>query len=458
MGTELEAALDWLFQSWLRAKPRVAALEAPPGAGRDEVTRHPEVTGRLLEALGHPEAGLEVVNVAGSKGKGSTASFLASLLDALGARVGLFTGPDLLDYTERIRLDGRAIPPGQLADLILRRLRPAVEALRLEPPLYASPVGLALLAALLWFRQEGATVAVLEHGRGARSDDVNQVPHRWAVLTPVMGEHRYELGPTLERIAWQKAAVVRPETEAAVLARQERVVLEAVEREARSGRGGHPAAVDLAGRDFLWRVRERAGEGEGRLLFDLETPWARYRGLALRGSADFLVENAAVAVRAAERWLGGPLPEEAVRGALGRLRLHGRLEVLERRPLVAVDGAIHPQAAAGALAMLRRAPRPRWLIVGMPQGKELAGTLSLLAPEAETVCLTRARNPYLHFDLERDRAVAREIGVTALLAPDLEAALARGRAAGAATLLIVGTQSLVADALRLYRLDLRRLW
>ncbi|MDI3298240.1 MAG: hypothetical protein QJR08_03620 [Bacillota bacterium] len=456
---ELDAALDWLYSSWLEARPLVARVGVAPGAGRDEIVRHPEVTGRLLEALGHPERGLDVINVAGSKGKGSTASFLASLLAALGARAGLFTGPDLLEYTERIRLDGRAIEPRRLARLLLEELRPAVEALRLRPPVYASPVGLALLAALLWFRQEGATVAVLEHGRGARYDDVNQVPHRLAVLTPVMAEHREELGATLERIAWQKAAVIRPETEAAVLARQEPPVVEAAEREARAGRGrGAAAEVDLAGRDFLWRSRGVDDAGEEALRFDLTTPWAEYAGLAVRGRAPFLVENAAVAVRAAERWYGGPLPVEAVRQALGRVRLHGRLEVLEREPLVVVDGAIHPRAAAGALEALRRAPRPRWLIMGMPQGKDLAGTLALLAPEAETVCLTRARNPYLRFDLERDRAAAAQLGLAVTVAATLEEALARGRAAGAASLFVVGTQSLVADALRLYRLDLRDLW
>ncbi|MCL6521327.1 MAG: hypothetical protein K6U79_03010 [Firmicutes bacterium] len=455
----LEEALDWLYASWLEAKPLVARLEAPPGAGRDEVARHPEVTGRLLEALGHPERGMDVINVAGSKGKGSTASFLASLLAALGARTGLFTGPDLVDYTERIRLDGRAIAPEELSRLLLERVRPAAEALRLRPPVYASPVGLALLAALLWFRERGAAAVVLEHGRGARFDDVNQVPHRWAVLTPVMVEHREELGGTLDRVAWQKAAVVRPETEAAVLARQEAAVLEAVEREAAAGREGRPpASVDMAGRDFHWRLHAGGGEPGEALRFDLFTPLAAYPGLVVPGQAPFLVENAAVAVRAAERWYGGPLPAGTVRRALARVRLHGRLEVLERRPLVVVDGAIHPLAASAALEALRRAPRPRWLIVGMPQGKELAGTLALLAPESEVLALTRAGNPHLRFDLERDRAVAARLGHPAAVFATLEEALARGRAAGAASLFVVGTQSLVADALRLYAVDLRDLW
>src|SRR2546429_3837277 len=101
MTDAFKAAEDLLFASYMRARPCLH--------GRDDVTRHPELTATLLTALGQPERGLHCLLIAGSKGKGSTAAFAAKLLSATGRRVGLFSSPHLLDVRERIRVNGRAI-------------------------------------------------------------------------------------------------------------------------------------------------------------------------------------------------------------------------------------------------------------------------------------------------------------------------------------------------------------
>ena len=145
----------------------------------------------------------------GSKGKGSTSVMIARLLQAAGHRTGLFTGPHLVDFCERIRLNGQKIPEQDLIRLV-QVIKPHVEELSrtMPPDHYLGPVGTVLAVALLWFREQGTDVHVLECGRGALADDVNVIENRWSVLTPVMLEHPNNLGPTLLDIAANKSGEI----------------------------------------------------------------------------------------------------------------------------------------------------------------------------------------------------------------------------------------------------------
>src|SRR5437763_14002973 len=137
MTDSLRSAEDFIFASYMRARPFLH--------GPDERARRPVLTAELLDALGHPERGLTCLLVAGSKGKGSTAAFAAGLLATSGRPIGLFPSPHLLDIRERIRVDGRAIPPADCVELV-RRLRSVAEPVATSLPAgaYLSPVGLLL--------------------------------------------------------------------------------------------------------------------------------------------------------------------------------------------------------------------------------------------------------------------------------------------------------------------------
>lgn len=439
--TDPAAAERFVFASYLRALPRLA--------GDDERTRRPDFTARLLQELGEPQLGLPALLVAGSKGKGSTCAFAAGLLRATGARVGLFSSPHLLDVRERIRVDGRSIPPADFTRLTARLAALAAPlAASLPADRYLSPLGLLLCVALLHFREREVEVAVVEAGRGARFDDTRLVECPVSVITRVMREHPRELGPGLGRIAWHKAGAIGPGG-VTISAPQRPTVLAALRAEV----AAQGARLALLGRDLDLR--------RGRGTVEVLTARRTYTGLrpALRGPHQ--AENLALALAAVEQlWPAlGELPEADIRTAVAGVRWPGRCEPLQERPLVLVDGAINAAAARAFLAAARPISRPPIVaIAGAPADKDYPGLFRTLAPRVDRLIVTRARNPYLHFP-DDALAVARRFSPRAEQAPDLDSAVALARSAlgGDGTLWIVGTQSLVADALRHWGRDLEQL-
>lgn len=436
------SAEDFLFASYLRARPFLR--------GPDERTRRPELTARLLAALGQPQRGLPCLLVAGSKGKGSTAAFAARLLGVDGRPVGLFTSPHLLDVRERIRVAGRAIRPAEFVALVERVAAAAEPILAgLAGGEYLSPIGLLLCVALLHFRARGVELAVIEAGRGARFDDTRLVEHPVAAITPLMREHPRELGPTLPRVAWHKSGAI-PAGGTVVSAPQRTGALAVLRAEA-AERGSRLLTVGQ-------EVRVR-GQPDGTVR--VTTPNRCYGGLrpGLRGPHQ--VENLAVALAAAEALRPDlpTLPIAAIRDAAARTAWPGRCELLQERPTVLVDGAINAAAAraflAGALPLSRP---PIVAIVGAPADKDYAGLFRTLAPHVARLYVTRARNPHLHFPADAAAVAARFTPNVSEFADLPEAAEAALREVGAdGTVWIVGTQSLVADALRHWGRDLETL-
>ncbi len=163
----------------------------------------------LLELLGDPHTQLRSVLIAGTKGKGSTAVMVAEVLQAAGLRVGLTVKPHLVDYRERIQVDGHPISPSDLASLV-ERVRPAVEANRSlpwGPPTY---VETTVAMAFLHFVRASVDVAVVEVGIGGRLDATNVLTPLVSVITPISFDHTDLLGDTLDAIAREKAGIIRP--------------------------------------------------------------------------------------------------------------------------------------------------------------------------------------------------------------------------------------------------------
>jgi dihydrofolate synthase / folylpolyglutamate synthase len=437
MPLDRVSAEHFLFESYMRARPLLA--------GGDEVTRHPELTAKLLALLEHPERGLRCLLVAGSKGKGSTAAFAARLL-AAGGQVGLFNSPHLLDVRERIRLNGRAISPECFISVVEHVAAVAAPlAARLPAGVYLSPTGLLLCSALLYFRERGVRIAVVEAGRGARYDDTRLVEHPVTAITPIMREHPAELGPGLARIAWHKAGALSAGG-IGVSARQSAAVWSVLEQEAAT----QGASLLRVGREVGWRRRK------GRLT--VHTTRRVYSGLqpGLRG--EHQAGNLAVALAASEQlWPGlANLPLELIQDAVQGTVWPGRCEVLQTAPLVLVDAAIN---AAGGRAFLSAAlpmsQRPIVAVVGSLADKDYRGLFRVLGPHVDQLIITEASNLHLRYPADALN-VAREYARHALRAPDLPTAVAQALAllAGEGSLWIIGTLSLVADALRFWRRDL----
>ncbi|HEV2249939.1 MAG TPA: Mur ligase family protein, partial [Candidatus Limnocylindria bacterium] len=291
-------------------------------------------TGRmraLLDLAGAPDRAMRVVLIAGTKGKGSTAAFLAWTLHAAGVRAGLFTSPHLQEYRERVRIDGALLGDADFARAIAA-LRPIVARLRRAHPDAGEPTTfeLTLLLALRAFAARECAVAVVEVGLGGKLDATNALDPEISVITPVSYDHTAILGRTLGAIATEKAGIVRR---------------------------GRPALV-AEQRPAAARAIARVGRG---LSAELRTirPLDARAALGLAGSHQR--QNAALAAAAA-RVLG--IGDAAIARGLRATAWPARFERVRGRPPIVLDGA-HNGASADALARtLRRERGGRRLVLG----------------------------------------------------------------------------------------------
>ncbi|MFM8364815.1 MAG: bifunctional folylpolyglutamate synthase/dihydrofolate synthase, partial [Verrucomicrobiota bacterium] len=184
----LQEALDWLH-----------------GSQATGIKLGLENTHRLLAALDHPERKTKFLHVAGTNGKGSVCAMLDSVLRRAGFRTGLYTSPHLVDFRERVRVDGKMIPAEAVANG-LSRLREAVRDWEHGPTFFE----LSTVLALDHFAREGCEIVVLETGMGGRLDSTNAVTPLVSTITPVDLDHREWLGDTIEKIAFEKAGIIKP--------------------------------------------------------------------------------------------------------------------------------------------------------------------------------------------------------------------------------------------------------
>ena len=436
-------ALDWMYES-LNERGHLGK-----GLG-DSARRHPTWTRALLDALGAPDADIPSLLVVGSKGKGSTSSLAAAALGALGRPVGLSTSPHLVDVRERVRLDLRAIDAVALTER-LEALRPVADALRrrMPSPAYQSPVGLMAVVGAVHFAAMGAAYAVYEAGRGGLVDDVAEVAHQVVATTPILLEHRQELGPGLPDIARHKAGAIRPGT---------RVVVTGALVPAAAAAMAHRARAVGAERLRLGReVRavRLATLADGRERVRIETPYGVHRALDVPYAGPHQADNLAVAVTAAEALAGRRLPTEALAQSLSRVRWPGRLETL-RLPgggAVLLDGAIEPAAVARALDHAHAfLPAPYAVVIGAGTDKRPLELWNTAAAPGHWTVVTRAHAPHLHFpaNAEAESWAAEDRSRRASM-PELSDALreARERATTTGTVVVVGTLSLIGEALHL---------
>lgn len=404
--------------------------------GPDAVVRHPEWTRRLLEELGRPDDACPAIMVTGSKGKGSTAFYLASILEAHGLSVGFFSSPHLVDNLERIRVNRRAIGVDAFLEAY-RAVKPALDRVTalIPPDQYLGPVG-AFAALAAWsFRAAKVDVAVYETGRGARFDDVAEVNHQGTVITRILLEHRQELGPTLSDIAWHKAGVVRSETEWVVAPRDPHLTpwLEAA--------GGVEWVLDTT---VVGRTSP-VEEGGIRFTIAMNRQGDPYP-VSLPAWPRFAVANARQALLAAQRWLGPRFSLPTAAGALAHARFPGRGDLLPSTPPTLLDGAIRRESARAVVEAVQAARPGQRLasIVGVPANKDWQGVAHVLAPLGPLV-FVNAKNPRLTFP--RDPQV-RFPG--SRWAPNLATAWRWASISHADMVLALGTQSFVADVLEFF--------
>lgn len=398
--------IEWLFSRTAVFERDGAAAYKP---GLDTIRA-------LCATLGNPQERLRCIHIAGTNGKGSTASTLAAICQSAGLRTGLYTSPHLVDFRERIRVDGQMIPEDEVVKFI-DNFRQSDSALR--PSFFE----LTTAMAFDWFARRRVDIAIIEVGLGGRLDSTNIITPALSIITNISLDHTSLLGSTPAEIAREKAGIIKPGVPV--------VIGEADDPEVR-------AVFDAAAPDAVYAAPVRAIEQpDGTWIY----PEWEIHG-ALRGA--FQPKNAAT-VLAAMRFLP-EIPLEAIRRGFAEVEaLTGLRGRLTRMGNIVYDTGHNPGAWQYLARELRRLPRPLTVVCGFAADKDVAAIMRLMPADAHYIftCPSSKRG----LPAEQLRSLAPHLQGEVI--PTVPAAVARAReiTPPAGTIFIGGSNFLIADFL-----------
>ena len=390
----------------------------------------------LLNRVGNPQASFQVLHIGGTNGKGSTASMAAAVLHCSGRRVGLYTSPHLVDFRERIRVNGQMISEDRVEALLARSR--AVLADDLHPTFFEMTTALALLH----FAESAVDVAVLEVGLGGRFDATNVIDQPLATAITTIGmDHQEYLGTTEEAIAFEKGGIIKPGVPVVIgrMGSEAEQVLSHIARE-------RSAPLWRLGQEFYLEE-----DTAGRLVYRGRTQVIEGVTCGLVGRHQW--DNAActLALLEAAGQHGITIDEGAVLEGLRTVSWEGRLETIDEAPHVVLDGAHNP-AAADVLARYltdytNQHPASRIILVwGMMRDKDHRGFITPLLPVISEIIVTQAalaRSATVH---ELRAALDEWPGpVLEAMLPMDAVTLARSRAGSQDLICIAGSLMLLGD-------------
>jgi dihydrofolate synthase/folylpolyglutamate synthase len=409
--------------------------------------------GALLAGLGDPQKQYRILHVAGTKGKGSVAAMTASALKAAGYKTGFYSSPHLVDYTERIQIDGQNIPHGELAVLV-EEIKPVVAKI---PAL--TTFELTTAVAVLYFARQQVEVAAVEVGLGGRLDATNVVEPLVSVITSISYDHTAVLGNTLTQIATEKAGIIKPGKPVIVAPQKEEARLAIAKIAAERG-----APLTQVGRDYLYAAWSHSLDGQTLLVWPAAEQSLVDEFIETGGRADWepvrlsipllgfhQVQNAATAYAALQiaRGQGLAISEEAIAQGFAATQWPGRFEVMRRNPPVIVDSAHNRDSALKLrLALDDYLPGlPVILVFGASEDKDVAGMFAELLPRVKRVIATQSIHPRA-MEAEKLVDLAHQAGVPAQVVLPLEDALIRALelADDEAVVLVAGSLFVAAGA------------
>jgi dihydrofolate synthase / folylpolyglutamate synthase len=434
---------DWdyaraLDELWRRSSYERGLISDPFG-DVDRAVRGLARMRALLHELGDPHHQVPSVHVAGSKGKGSTANFVATAATAAGHRTGLYTSPHPHRFPERIAIDGTPVADQQFA-AAAQACAAAVQRVETSSPDLGTISTFELVTAMgfLTFHLLGCDLAVIEVGLGGRYDSTNVIRPVCSVITRIDLEHTAVLGPTYRDIAFQKAGILRP----GVPCLSSPQVPEAADEIARVA-SDVGAPLLIGGRDWHWHGTWRSFSASG--------PWGQWDNLALGVLGPHQVENACTALAAlhvVDR-AGLTIPETAARDGLRQARWTARFERIDVEGRTFVFDAAHTPAAAEALVASWReeiAASTATVILGMGSDKDVPAFLDALRPVIGRLVVTRASSPRAT-DPEQIARAAAGIGIASEWQPTVAAAIEKVRQPGdQAPVLVTGSLFVAGEA------------
>jgi dihydrofolate synthase/folylpolyglutamate synthase len=379
----------------------------------------------LARALGNPHEYFKSVLIAGTNGKGSVASFLSGMIpDA-----GVYTSPHLVRLNERIRIGNQEISDPELKR-VFEQVR--ITAARTEDLLYPPTYFEIVTAMAFCYFRDRVKFAVLEVGLGGRLDATNIVAQEVSVITSIGLDHQQFLGSTIEEIAGEKAGIIKSGEPVVVGPTAElRPVLDrAGDRIIRAG-------------NLARNIRHRQ---HGLFEFDVQTPLREYRALKPRLPGRHQIENAVVAIRAAESLNLAP---ERIETGINNAAWPGRLEKIDGTPNFILDGAHNIDAVRRLAAFLSEFhPEGVWVIFGAMADKQVFDMISLLKPHAREMIFTKAQS-----SRSKDPEAMRQFFSGSRAEPTVHAAIAYARAHAplGMPVLVCGSLYLIGEARSLLR-------
>ena len=390
-------------------------------------------TSNIMKALGHPQKDQRYIHIGGSNGKGSVASMIESILRESGLKVGFYSSPHLVRFTERFRINNREISQRQVAELVAELSR--IIQPRDPPTFFEATTAMALL----YFAMEKTDIAIMEVGMGGRLDATNIILPQVSVITNISLEHQSFLGSRLMDIAGEKAGIIKEGVDLVTGATQPHVlrVFQSVCEEKK-------APIWRVGKDFRYRA-----VGSKLNYHGLKR---RMNGLEIGLKGAFQNRNAALALGVLEilEQKGYPISSGHIMDGLRGVNWPGRMHRVSEEPLIILDGAHNPAATDQLADAIRQGYHYRRLIlvIGVMEDKDMPNILKKIVPMADYVIYTRpeyhrAANP------ETLMKAARQPRKPGEIAPRLSQALdkARKMADSSDLILVCGSLFTVGEAL-----------
>lgn len=401
---------------------------------------------KLLELCGNPHYNLKTVHIAGTNGKGSTAATIASIMKEAGYKVGLYTSPHLIDFTERIKISGKEIEEGEVVRLT-ECIRSKIQGSEFKDELERITFfEFTTAMALIYFKEEEVDIAVMETGMGGRLDATNVIRPLVSVITNISVEHKEYLGDTIEAIASEKAGIIKDGVPL-ITGVEQPTAFQVIEKVC-SEKG---ALLYRLGRDFSFQRK-----GGNTFLYNGIKESFDALTLNLRGGHQF--QNASIAIAAVEmlRDKGFLISPEALIDGLGKVSWLGRLETVSQSPMIILDGAHNPAGAEVLSRVIKEELKFNrlYLVLGIMADKEIDGIISPLAPLAHEVILSRPK--YERASKPSDLlSLAKQYNMNSKAFEDLREAIdyARSKAGSEDLIIVSGSLFTVGEARGILRQD-----
>jgi dihydrofolate synthase/folylpolyglutamate synthase len=405
-------------------------------------------TSRLLSALGNPQRLFKSVHIAGTKGKGSTATMVAEMLRASGVKVGLYTSPHVLDVRERIVVNGRVISESGFAKVVAVAANITAKA-RVTRPTYFEVL---TAVAFRHFANEEVELAVVETGMGGRLDATNVINPAVVALTSISYDHTAQLGADLDSIAREKAGIIKKGVP--VISAPQHSDVRAVIREAAKA---CDAPLRFSDEDVAFSYRFEFSRAAGRhARICVTTPTSRFEHVQVPLLGEHQAVNCCLALNIIDtlKSRGFTIDDHEAMSGLNQVRLRGRMELISEDPRVIVDGA-HNAASMGALmrAIGQHIPYDSMIVIfGCQKDKDIAGMIRRLQLGADKIIFTGTGSPRSADPAELAIEYSERSGKMAQVAESLEEAMRIATSAVSREDLICVTGSfyLVAKAIRKY--------